>query len=128
MTPSETVTAFIQAIERREVNEAVQMLALDVSYENVPMQPIKGRAATAEVLQGFIAGASEVDWPCSSQYEVGNVVFNERLDRFKVGSGWLELPVAGIFHVGDDGLITLWRDYFDLNTYMRQMKELGVHG
>lgn len=128
MTPSETVTAFIQAIEARDVNAAVAMLALDVSYENVPMQPIKGRAATAQVLNGFLGGASVVEWPCSSQYEVGNVVFNERLDRFKIGEGWLELPVAGIFHVGDDGLITLWRDYFDLNTYMTQMKELGAHG
>ena len=85
MTPGETVTAFIQAIEARDVNAAVAMLALDVSYENVPMQPIKGRAATAQVLNGFIGGASVVEWPCSSQYEVGNVVFNERLDRFKIG-------------------------------------------
>ncbi|MEM7094558.1 MAG: limonene-1,2-epoxide hydrolase family protein [Actinomycetota bacterium] len=128
MTPGEIVTAFIQAIERREIGEAVAMLSEDISYENMPMAPVKGRDSVAATLQGFIAGASEVDWPCSSQYEVGNVVFNERLDRFKVGSGWLELPVAGIFHVGDDGLITLWRDYFDLSTYMRQMKELGVHG
>jgi len=62
MTPGETVTAFIQAIERRNVDEAVAMLAEDVSYENVPMQPIKGRAGVAKTLHGFIGSASEVDW------------------------------------------------------------------
>ncbi|MEZ5248435.1 MAG: limonene-1,2-epoxide hydrolase family protein [Ilumatobacteraceae bacterium] len=40
------------------------------------------------------------------------------------GSGWLELPVAGVFEVNDEGLITLWRDYFDMGAYQRQMAEL----
>ena len=50
----------------------------------------------------------------------GNLVLNERTDRFLVGGRWLELPVAGIFELRD-GLIVLWRDYFDLDTIMKQM-------
>ena len=34
------------------------------------------------------------------------------------------MPVAGFFEVNDDGLITLWRDYFDLATYTDQMAQL----
>jgi len=124
MSPSETVTNFIQAIERRDVAAAVLMLAEDVSYENVPMQPIKGRDAVNQALQGFIGIASEVDWPVSSQLESGNRVANERLDRFKLEAGWLEMPVAGFFEIDDDGLISLWRDYFDLATYTDQRKKL----
>ena len=45
-------------------------------------------------------------------------------DRFKIGDGWLEMPVAGFFEVNGDGLITLWRDYFDLATYTDQMAKL----
>ena len=45
-------------------------------------------------------------------------------DRFLVdsadGERWLELPVAGIFELRD-GLIARWRDYFDLETIMKQM-------
>lgn len=52
-------------------------------------------------------------------------MFNERLDRFRIGGGWLELPVAGVFEVDGDGAITLWRDYFDMGTYQRQFATLG---
>jgi limonene-1,2-epoxide hydrolase len=32
--------------------------------------------------------------------------------------------VAGIFEVGDDGLITLWRDYFDMATFTDQLNAI----
>lgn len=124
MTPSETVTQFMQAIERKDVDAAGALVADDISYENMPMQPIVGRDAMVATLNMFLGNASEVDWQIVSQYEAGSVVFNERVDRFKIGDGWLELPVAGIFHLDDAGLITLWRDYFDMGSYQRQMAEL----
>lgn len=124
MTPSETVSAFIEAIERLDVDAAITMLAEDVSYENVPMRPITGREGVRSVLDNFLGAASEVSWPVSSQITHGNRVVNERVDRFKIGDGWLELPVAGFFDVDQHGLITLWRDYFDLATYTDQMSAL----
>ena len=83
-----------------------------------------GREAMAATLEMFLASANEVDWVIVRQHEVGNVVFNERIDRFQIGDGWLELPLAGVFEVDADGLITLWRDYFDLASYQRQLAEL----
>lgn len=124
MTPTETVTAFIDAIERLDIDGAVAMLAEDISYENMPMSPIVGRVAVRATLAGFLGTASEVEWPVSSQFADGNRVANERVDRFKIGGGWLELPVAGFFEVDDDGLITLWRDYFDLASYTDQLAQL----
>jgi limonene-1,2-epoxide hydrolase len=124
MTPSETVTAFIQAIERLDIDGAVAILSDDVLYENVPMNPIAGREGVRAALAGFLGSASQVAWPVSSQFEHGNRVVNERVDRFKIGEGWLEMPVAGFFDVNDQGLITLWRDYFDLATYTDQMAAL----
>ncbi len=124
MSPNEVVTAFIEAIERIDIDAAVEMLGEDISYENVPMQPITGRDAVRATLAGFLGVASAVEWPVSSQFESGNRVANERVDRFKIGEGWLEMPVAGFFEVNDDGLITLWRDYFDLATYTDQMAAL----
>jgi len=124
MTPSETVTAFIAAIERLDIDAAVAMLSEDVSYENVPMQPIVGREGVRATLAGFLGAATEVSWPVSSQFGHGNRVANERVDKFKIGDGWLEMPVAGFFDVDEDGLISLWRDYFDLATYTDQMAAL----
>lgn len=124
MTPAETVTEFIRAIERKDVAAAAAMVTDDVSYENMPFGPIVGPEAMAQTLDGFLAGASEVDWQILRQIEHGDVVVNERLDRFRIGDGWLELPIAGVFEVDDAGLITLWRDYFDIGDYQRQMAEL----
>jgi limonene-1,2-epoxide hydrolase len=123
MSPSVIVTTFIEAIERQDIAAAAALVSPSVSYENVPMQPIVGREAVATALDAFLGPASEVDWVILRQHEAGNVVFNERVDRFRFGDGWLEMPVAGVFEI-DDGLITLWRDYFDLATYQRQMAEL----
>ncbi|MFN7399070.1 MAG: limonene-1,2-epoxide hydrolase family protein [Sandaracinobacter sp.] len=40
-----------------------------------------------------------------------------RLDRHRLATGWVELPVTGVYEV-HDGRITYWRDYFDLATIM----------
>ena len=123
MTPLETVNTFMNHIESKDVNAAADLLASDISYENMPIDPVVGRDAVRQVLEGFLGSAGEVEWKVLSEWEVGNTVINERLDRFHIGGGWLELPVAGFFQV-TDGLITLWRDYFDMGSYMSQFSRL----
>lgn len=120
MSASDVVTAFIQAIERMDVKGASTLLADDVSYENVPMSPVPGREATRAVSERFVA-CSRIEWPVKRQMSSGNSVMNERVDRFEINGTWVELPVVGVFEVNDDDRITLWHDYFDLETYMRQM-------
>ncbi|MGY9072702.1 MAG: limonene-1,2-epoxide hydrolase family protein [Acidimicrobiales bacterium] len=123
-SPSEIVNGFIAAIERMDVEAAGALAAEDISYENMPMRPILGREAMKATLTAFLGAATEVDWPIISEVVVGNRVINERVDRFKIGEGWLELPLVGIFEVNKDGLITLWRDYFDMGSYQTQMAKL----
>ncbi len=50
----------------------------------------------------------------------GNVVMNERVDRFTVGGRTIELPVMGVFELRD-GLIASWRDYFDLAMFQKAL-------
>ncbi|MGA1037497.1 MAG: limonene-1,2-epoxide hydrolase family protein [Ilumatobacteraceae bacterium] len=123
MTPLETVNTFMNHIESKDVSAAADLLAADISYENMPIDPVVGRDAVRQVLEGFLGSAGEVEWKVLSEWEVGSTVINERLDRFHIGGGWLELPVAGFFQV-TDGLITLWRDYFDMGSYMSQFTTL----
>jgi limonene-1,2-epoxide hydrolase len=122
--PGEVVAAFIAAIEAKDVDAAIELLADDVSYENVPMSPIAGKEAVRATLGAFLGAAAQVEWPISRQVVAGNAVINERLDRFQIGNGWLELPVAGVFEVDEHGLITLWRDYFDMSSYTGQLAAL----
>ena len=49
---------------------------------------------------------------------------NERTDRFLVDGHWIEIPIAAVFEVTDDK-ISLWRDYFDVDTYRKQRNSGG---
>lgn len=124
MSPVEIVTAFIAAIEAKDIDTAVSMTSETISYENVPTTPIIGRDNVAAALERFLTPVSNVDWQILSQWAVGRTVINERLDRFQFRDGWLELPVAGIFEIDDSDQIVLWRDYFDMNTYVHRLAEL----
>lgn len=121
--PAHVVNSFIAAVERQDIPAAMALLAPDVSYENMPINPVVGRDNVRAVLEGFLAPTTGVDWRIVSQVTAGNTVINERVDRFQINGGWLELPVAGFFEV-TDGLITLWRDYFDMGSYMNQLAAL----
>ena len=122
---SDVVDAFVAAIEAKDIDSALAFVTDDVSYENMPIDPIVGKDAMGAVLTGFLASAVEVDWQVLRQHEIGGLVVNERLDRFRLDAGWLELPVAGFFEVTADGLINRWRDYFDMSTYTGQLEALN---
>jgi len=122
--PAAVVASFIEAIERRDIDAAASLLAEDATYDNVPVGPLVGRDVARATLASFLGSAAEVEWQVVRQMVVGSVVANERVDRFRIGEGWLELPVAGFFEVDEDGLISLWRDYFDLASYTSQMEAL----
>jgi len=124
MTPEQIVTSFIEAIERKDIEAAAGYLADAVSYENMPVKPITGRDAVVKAINGFVGPASEVEWKVLRSVASGQVVVNERVDRFRIGEGWLELPCAGFFEIDTDGRIALWRDYFDMASYQRQMAAL----
>ena len=127
-SPEEVVDEFIRRITSNEVPSALELVAPDVEYDNVPMGKNIGPDAMAEFLGGMANGVSEIEFVIHRQVVVGNTVMNERSDRFLIGETWLDLPVAGVFEVGDDGRITLWRDYFDMATYTNQLATLTTSG
>jgi limonene-1,2-epoxide hydrolase len=66
-------------------------------------------------------GVDELVFDTHRQTVTGNVVMNERTDKFRIGDAWVALPVAGVFELDGDGRIALWRDYFDIGMYQKQM-------
>ncbi len=120
MTPAETVTAFIDAIERKDLESAVALVSDDCEYDNVPMGKVHGPAEIRALLEPMLGTAGTIEWIVHRQAAEGPLVFNERLDRFEMPHGWIDVPVTGVWEV-HDGAITLWRDYFDLGTYRDQL-------
>jgi limonene-1,2-epoxide hydrolase len=121
MTPGALVTALIRANEARDIEALLALLTDDVVYENVPMAAMNGHDEIRAMLTGFLGSAERVEWEVLEQIEQGDVVMNERVDRFWLaGDVQVALRVAGLFKVRD-GKISLWRDYFDLASFTDQM-------
>ena len=116
-TPMETVTAFMKLMEPLDYDNAVKLIADHCEYTNIPMGSVTGPAGVRAVLEPFFAPTLENEFRVLRSAAVGNTVFLERLDRHRLESGWVELPVTGVYEV-EDGKITVWRDYFDLATIM----------
>jgi limonene-1,2-epoxide hydrolase len=113
MTPEETVDEFIARVVGLDLDAACELLTDDVEYDNVPMGKNIGPDALKAFLGGMGTGVDEVQFVVHRQAASGDVVINERTDRFRVGERWFDLPVAGVFELRD-GKIALWRDYFDM--------------
>lgn len=120
MSPDQLVNAFIGAIEAGDLDTALTMVSDDVEYDNVPIGKLHGRESVRGALAPFLGAATAVEWIVHRQAAEGHLVFNERTDRFQLPHGWVEIAVTGVWEVRD-GLITLWRDYFDDASFRRQL-------
>ncbi|MGM4910546.1 limonene-1,2-epoxide hydrolase family protein [Rhizobium sp. 768_B6_N1_8] len=122
MSPLETAKTFFAHWSANRIEEALAMLADDVLYDNVPLPDIVGRENVRKFHADFgIGTAFKVDWQLTEIAASGNVVLNERIDIFTHESGGrITLPVMGTIMV-ENGEITVWRDYFDLGSFERQL-------
>ena len=115
------VNDFCKAFERKNIDEIMGYFTDDAVYHNMPMEPAKGKAAIRATINSYLPTADKIEFKILHSGSNGsNIVFNERIDMFDIGPKRIELPVAGVFEVRG-GKITLWRDYFDLQSYTKQM-------
>ena len=114
-SPLETVQSFMTSFVAMDFDTALTHVGPDCEYTNVPMGTVRGHEGVREVLGPFFAPILENEFVIIRSAADGPVVFLERLDRHRLDHGWRELPVNSVFEV-HDGLITVWRDYFDLLT------------
>lgn len=120
MKPDEVVTALIRACEARDLDAVADFVTEDIEYDNVPIGKVFGEEGVRRVLTGGVSqAATQVEWVVHRQVVAGNTVMNERTDRFFVDNKWIEIPIAAVFEVRGDK-VSLWRDYFDLETYRAQ--------
>ena len=119
-TPTETVERFIAAWPEGDAGKLAAFFSEDAIYHNIPMEPIKGREAIEATVAGFIGMVDQLRFDTTHLVADGPIVMTERIDHFIGADRTISLPVMGIFEV-HDGLITAWRDYFDLNQFTSQM-------
>ncbi|HVN91779.1 MAG TPA: SgcJ/EcaC family oxidoreductase [Candidatus Binataceae bacterium] len=118
----QVVSSLFAAWTKLDLEAIMSHFAEDAVWDNVPMSPAKGKAAIREMTQGFLKDATSFDAKILRSQSVGNVVFNERVDTLGMKSGKsAAIPVAGMFELDNSGKIKVWRDYFDLGTFTKQI-------
>jgi limonene-1,2-epoxide hydrolase len=118
-----TVSDLFAAWTRINLDEIMTYFTADAVWDNVPMNaPAKGAAAIREMTQGFLKDMTSFDVKLLKTLHVGNVLVNERVDTVVMKNGKkAAIPVVGVFELNDAGKITVWRDYFDLATFTKQI-------
>lgn len=117
-TPTRVVERFLDLLCRRDIDGAMELLAVDVEYANAGLPTIHGRAWVRRLFR-IMLGAS------GSGFEVyvhaisaaGQTVLTERTDVLKFRRLRIQFWVVGRFDVRD-GQIMLWRDYADHMTFI----------
>jgi limonene-1,2-epoxide hydrolase len=112
------VLEFLDAWPRGDIEELMSFFAPDAVYHNIPVPPVRGAAAIREAFLGFARLMRSIEIETLHVAAAGDVVFTERIDRFRSDTVALDLPVAGVFEVRD-GAIVAHRDYFDYQTWIR---------
>jgi len=114
----------IKAWETGDLDMMMDQLTDDAVFENVPMDPIVGKAAIRAANGAHLAMCDRAPWKVFNiaVNEETKTVLTERLDVFVLKDGrTVYAPSMGAWVVNDESKITLWRDYFDLASWNRQM-------
>jgi limonene-1,2-epoxide hydrolase len=116
------VNDLFAAWTRLDLEGIMSYFAEDAVWDNVPMSPAKGKAAIREMTNGFLKDSTSFSAKILRQVHVDNTVFNERVDTIAMKNGKsAAIPVAGMFELDNAGKIKVWRDYFDLGTFTKQI-------
>lgn len=119
MTPTETVQAFLAALERLDADAALALVDDAIVYENVSLPPVRGRAAFEKTMRLMEKNFDRFEVRMHAIAENGGTVLTERVDVLEFFGIRIEPWVCGTFEVRD-GRIVLWRDYFDWMQMTRQ--------
>lgn len=121
MSNLDTVRAFIGHWNSGDLEAMYALCRDDVVWHNVPMEPIEGKAAMREAVAGFMVNVASCDWQTHAIAENGDQVLTERTDAFDMKDGRrAALRVMGTFDFDGEGLISAWRDYFDMGEFQRE--------
>ena len=111
---------FFAAWSRLDPEEISSYFTDDGVYHNMPTGPVGGRKNVKDMIAGFIGAWTETEWEVVHLVSAGDVVMAERVDHTKAGDKSVDLPCNGVFEM-ENGKIKVWRDYFDLQTYVNAM-------
>ena len=110
----------IRAWQKHDIDAVLGMVAEDVVwYPAVGSPPVQGRDGMRKVLEQFAPKRKEENWKIFHHAVNGDRLFVEGVDDYVDDQGRrVAVPYAGVVEYRD-GLVSGWRDYFDISTLNR---------
>ncbi|HEX3705644.1 MAG TPA: limonene-1,2-epoxide hydrolase family protein [Mycobacteriales bacterium] len=114
---ADVVRTFLTAMAEEDADLAISLVAEDLIYENVSLPTIRGKRRFAKGAHDFYRRGLGFDVRIHRITQDGDTVMTERTDALTFRRYRSQFWVCGVFEV-HDGVITLWRDYFDWKDVM----------
>jgi len=120
MNHADTIRAYYAAWIADDLDGVMRLCTDDVVAINVPIGPLAGKAAVRDFFNRFGKGIT------GKRYEVhrilvdGDAAVVEGVENYLKNGKAVSLPYMSTF-LFRDGLICEWRDYFDLQTVLKQL-------
>jgi limonene-1,2-epoxide hydrolase len=104
-----------------DLDKIMGFLTPDCFYHNIPMEPLVGHAAIRPFFEPMVAGCQSMEYVVHAIAENAHGwVLTERTDIMMMSGKKVAVRVMGVFEF-KDGLISAWRDYWDLAQFQSQM-------
>lgn len=116
----DTVKAYYAAWLADDLEAVLRLCTDDVVAVNVPIGPLNGKAAVREFFGKFARGMSDKRYDVHRILGDGECVVVEGVENYVKDGKQVSLPYMSTFLFRGE-LIREWRDYFDLQTVLRQL-------
>ncbi len=115
-----TVKAYYAAWLADDLEAVLRLCTDDVVAVNVPIGPLNGKAAVREFFGKFARGMTDKRYDVNRILGDGECVVVEGVENYVKDGKQVSLPYMSTFLFRGE-LIREWRDYFDLQTVLRQL-------
>lgn len=115
------VREMVQAWNDQNWDKFGELFAPDGVLHSMMLDPIVGREPVASRIKALGAGVEWIELELEHIGVIDGRVYIERKDRFIYNGHRGDVPVMGVLVINDDGLVQLWRDYYDRAQLLREM-------
>jgi len=120
VTHSDLIHTYYAAWVRDDLEAVLALCTDDLVAVNVPIGPVRGKQAVREFLTKFGRGMQQKRYAVERIIESGDSAMVEGVEHYVRDGKSVSLPYMSRFKFRD-GKIAEWRDYFDLQTVLRQL-------
>lgn len=126
MSHADTIKAYYAAWIADDLESVMRLCTDDVTAINIPIGPIHGKAAVRDFFTRFGKGVSDKRYDVHRVHVSGDAATVEGVENYVKNGKQVSLPYMSTFLFRDE-LISEWRDYFDLQTVLKQL-DLPIDG